>query len=218
MTTNPVSLPPPAGVTPIPPEVLEHPKVQAAIAEAATADKTAAKVATTGVVNPLAKYGIDLRPPGLLQQAMITRVLLSCPMRVVPAKDGKGKPELQPSCPTIYQPFIWVFTLGAPEETIFAAMERLEAGGLKAFMADVQRWFDSLNIPPTASGEVLSAMTGCFELAAAALRVAAPAVGDEEKKTPALTRLDGSSGSPTSSPASTTGLSPSSGEKSRSGG
>lgn len=111
-------------------------------------------VARAVVGNPplgLAKYGVTLRTPGLMHGAMIARVMAA-------AKDEISSYD---------QMFIYLFTLGAPLEKVYASLYLAEKQGLPAFMATTYEWFESLGLPKGITQEVLDAVTESFTLAQA---------------------------------------------------
>lgn len=156
-----------------------------------------ARALTTPNPTGLAKFGVNLRVPGLMHGAMIARVMAA------------GKGNVAPE----YQPFIYLFTLGAPLEKVYGALGAVEKDGVPAFMARVHEWFDSLNLPPGLSDEVLEAVVESFRLAQDIAPKERPAEGEASGLVIKKKRSRGSSSQPTGSPPNTGGASSTSGGK-----
>jgi hypothetical protein len=124
------------------------PEIRQAIADYETSDHSAAaKALTSPMPHGFERWGIKLRTPGLMHSAMITRVMA-------------GR-----EVPTTYQPFIYIFTLGADLEKVYAALDLLDKKGMPSFMALIHGWWEACGIPQGVTQDVLDAVAETFELA-----------------------------------------------------
>lgn len=156
-------------------EVPDDPRVKQAIENYEKGPQDAiTKAVTQSPPLGLARYGITLRKPSLMQSAMITRVM------------GCSK-----AVPVAYQPFIYIFTLGAPLEKVYQALDLLDDKGLSGFMTAIHTWFDESGIPTDVTQEVLNAVAETFEIANKLMPPTPEPEGDgqvptEIKKNPSL--------------------------------
>lgn len=127
----------------------EDPRVAEAIARYERGQEGEELQAVTANPAPLEKYGVKLRTPSLMQSAMLARI----------ANKGTLAAE--------FQPFIWLFTLGAPLEAVYGALYRMdrEGGGVHTLMAAAQEWFEASGIPSDVTQDIVDAVAQTFLLA-----------------------------------------------------
>lgn len=162
-------------------EVLQDERVQDLVAKIdAKGDGIEVASLLTAPEADLSHFGIKLRTSGLMQQAML--------VRVISALKRHGLADVQDKTGTVtfsiadeYQPFLWTFLLGAPLKEVYSAMDVLDREGLPPVMERVHNWFDSLNVPKEAGIDVLNAMARSFDLAMRAMG-SVPSDGSDEKK------------------------------------
>lgn len=119
------------------------------IAGAGDEGLTAAVTANPNPVKGLEKYGLTLRPMGLMPSAMITRIVL------------RRKPK---EIPMEYQPFIWIFILCADLQLVYDTLDVMDEDGFSKFMAIVDEWFRTTGIPQEVTTELMEAVGETFEL------------------------------------------------------
>lgn len=135
----------------------------------ASGDCGMTEAVTQPPVRGLEKYGIKLRPAGLMQSAMLARIM---------KKKGDVASE--------FQPFIYIFTLAAPIAKVWESLDILDKYGFAGFMANVHEWFDGSGIPVEVSSEVVKAITETFEISSKLIPSTNQEAGENEIKKNAL--------------------------------
>ena len=150
-------------------EILADPRVQEAMGKVQSGiEQPAAQALTKDPTARLAKYGLKLRVSGLQHQAIIARIMASCPRRLKKVRDTEGnfvldadgQPilTLQLAIPDITKMLIWLYTIAAPWSDVMGAVSSLEEDGFDVFNDTMDDWFAEHKLTGEALTDAIIAM------------------------------------------------------------